>query len=425
MAKPQGFREFRYGWPVVLASTIGIGLGMSPLPFYTIGVFAIPLGQEFGWGIDRIMAALLVFTASAFVMSPLIGHVADRFGVRRVVLFSVTTFSLSLMAFALNNGSYPLYLALWGVLGVFGAGTLPVTWTRAVTGWFHERRGLALGIALVATGLFGSLAKLYAAAMVDAFGWRVAYVAVGALPLVIALPLALVAFRPVDDPKVAAKAAKLRESVPALARGPANGLPLAAAVRDWRFWLLIYAFLPVSFAIGGPIPNLERMLVSKGFVMDDAVVLASLVGFSVMAGRLFGGYLMDRLWAPAVAAVVLSLPAISCFMLQGAGHSFAWAAVAVCILGAAAGVEYDLIAYIVSRYFGLRSYAAIYGCLYASFAVGAGIGPLVFGRAFVRLGSYDPALVAAGIAFVAGAVPLLLLGPYREFEGERPIAARR
>ena len=52
------FREFRYGWPVVLASTFGISLGMSPLPFYTIGVFAQPLAKEFGWGIDQIMLGL-------------------------------------------------------------------------------------------------------------------------------------------------------------------------------------------------------------------------------------------------------------------------------------------------------------------------------------------------------------------------------
>lgn len=419
MAQPKGFREFRFGWPVVLASAIGIGLGMSPLPFYTIGVFAIPLGEEFGWGIDRVMAALLVFTASAFVMSPIIGHIADRVGVRRVVLFSLVSFSLSMMAFALNNGSFTLFLVLWGVLGVFGAGTLPITWTRAVTGWFHERRGLALGIALVATGFFGSLAKLYAAAMVDAFGWRAAYVAVGALPLFIAFPLAFLAFRSVDDPRAAARAARLRKAVPIVEGRMTSGIPLASALRDWRFWLLAYVFLPVSFAVGGPIPNLEKMMLSKGFTVDDAVVLASLIGFSVMAGRVVGGYLLDRLWAPAVAAVILSLPALSCLMLQGADHSFLSAAFAICLLGAAAGVEYDLIAYLVSRYFGMRSYAAIYGCLYAFFAAGAGFGPLVFGRIFVQVGSYDPALLAAAVAFVAGAVPLLLLGPYREFDGDR------
>lgn len=419
--KVQGFREFRYGWPVVVASAIGIGLGMSPLPFYTIGTFAIPLSAEFGWGIDQVMSALVAFTLVAFVMSPIIGHITDRVGVRKVVLFSIVSFSLTMMAFAFNNGSLSLWLFLWGLLGIFGAGTLPITWTRAVNGWFHERRGLALGAALIATGLFGALAKLYAAEMIELFGWRAAYVAVGALPLVIAFPVALVAFRPIDDPKVAAKAAQLKRSVPRAAAMSQSGMTLHRALRHWRFWLLAFVFIAVSFAVGGPIPNLERMMISKGFSGDDAVFLASVVGFSVVLGRLLGGYLLDRFWAPAVAAVILSLPAISCLLLQGEQSSFLSAAFAIFVLGAAAGVEYDLMAYLVSRYFGMRSYAAIYGSLYGFFAIGAGFGPVIFGRTFVATGSYDSILLVAGIAFVGGALPLLLLGKYPDFDEEENV----
>ena len=41
--------EFGRGWPVVSAAAVGVGLGLSPLPFYTLGVFVAPLVQEFGW----------------------------------------------------------------------------------------------------------------------------------------------------------------------------------------------------------------------------------------------------------------------------------------------------------------------------------------------------------------------------------------
>jgi len=98
------YAEFKYGWPVVLASALGIALGMSPLPFYTIGVFAGPFVQEFGWDISQVMSALAVFTLVAMGSSPLIGYLTDRLGVRRVVLTSILLFSLAMMAFALNNG---------------------------------------------------------------------------------------------------------------------------------------------------------------------------------------------------------------------------------------------------------------------------------------------------------------------------------
>ena len=61
----------------------------------------------------------------------------------------------------------------------------------------------------------------------------------------------------------------------------------------------------------------------------------------------------DRIWAPTVAFVLLSIPAVSCIILQSADLSYGMAALAVVILGFAAGVEYDLMAYLVSRYFGI------------------------------------------------------------------------
>ena len=411
------FREFKYGWPVVFASAIGIGLGMSPLPFYTIGVFAIAYQEAFGWGMGQTLSGLAVFTATAFFMSPVIGYVADRVGVRKVVLISIVTFSLSMMAFALNPGSYTVYLVTWAVAAVFGVGTLPITWTRAVNGWFNERRGLALGCALLATGLFGAFAKVFANEMIAMFGWRMAYVAVGALPLVIAFPIAWVAFRTVDDPKVAERARNLAASAPSAVTSGLDGMPLSGALKDWRFWLLAYAFVPISFAVGGPIPNLERIMLTKGFDLDDAVFLATFVGYSVLVGRLVGGYLIDRYWAPGVAVIIMSLPAISCWMLQGADQTLLSAAVAIFILGAAAGVEYDLMAFLVSKYFGLRNYSAIYGTLYAFFAAGAGFGPLLFGRWYDATGNYDPILIWAAIALLAGAIPLVFLGRYRQFSG--------
>ncbi|MEM1264322.1 MAG: MFS transporter [Pseudomonadota bacterium] len=412
------FQEFRYGWPVVVAAAIGIGLGMSPLPFYTIGVFAISYQEAFGWGMGKTLSGLAVFTLTAFFMSPVIGYVADRVGVRKVILFSLVTFSLSMMAFGLNtSGSYTQYLVTWAIAAVFGVGTLPITWTRVVNGWFNERRGLALGCALLATGIFGAFAKLFAAKMIELYGWQMAYVAVGALPLVIALPIAWVAFRPVDDPRVAHRAERLKQAAPSAVTAGTDGMPLKTALTDWRFWLLAYAFVPISFAVGGPIPNLEQIMLSKGFDVDDAVFLATFIGYSVLVGRLVGGYLIDRFWAPGVAVIIMSLPALSCWMLQGADQTMLSAAVAVFILGAAAGVEYDLMAFLVSKYFGLRNYSAIYGTLYAFFAAGAGFGPLIFGRAYDATGNYDPILIYAGIALLAGAIPLIFLGKYRHFKG--------
>lgn len=409
------YAEFKFGWPVVFASAIGIGLGMSPLPFYTIGVFAGPLAAEFGWGYDQVFLSLAVFTFAALFASPIVGHLSDKFGPRRVALTSIVVFSLAFMSFSLMDGSVTVWLAIWGLLAFCGAGTLPITWTRAVNGWFFEKRGLALGFSLIGTGLFGILAKQYAFFLIEQFGWRTAYVGVGALPILIAFPIAYFMFHDVDDPKVEEKVGRMVRHLDK-PRVHYGGLSLPEAAKDWRFWLLAYAFVPISFAVGGPIPNMETMLGAKGFTPDEAVTLASLVGIAVIIGRVVGGFLLDHIWAPAVAATILSLPAIATFMLAQPDMSFVFAATAIMILGAAAGVEYDLMAYLVSRYFGLLHYAAIYGALYAFFALGAGIGPAVYGAFFESDGHYNTILKISSTLFVAGAIPLLLLGKYRDYQ---------
>lgn len=390
---------------------------MSPLPFYTIGVFADPLAKEFGWGMGQIFSAMMFFTITAVFASPIVGHITDRVGPRRVVLTSITIFSLAMMSFSLLTESITLYFAIWTLLAICGAGTLPIAWTKAVNNWFFKSRGLALGLALVGTGLFGFLAKHYAFFLIENLGWRLAYVGVGALPLLIAWPIAFLLFRDTSDPKVADKVEQMERTYEQ-PKGQAGGLTFEQALKDWRLWLLAYSFIPISFAVGGPIPNLETLLGSKGFGAQEAVNLAGLIGIAVIIGRLAGGFMLDYFWAPAVAAVLLSLPAVATFMLIQPDLSYFAAATAIMILGAAAGVEYDLMAYIVSRYFGMKHYAKIYGFLYGFFALGAGIAPGVFGSSFEATGNYNSILLTASFLFIAGALPLLLLGKYRDFDNK-------
>lgn len=480
-----GKGEWGKGWPVALSAAVGIGLGLSPLPFYTIGVFVGPMTKpvaEGGLGFtpDQVMLALPIYTFGALIMSPVIGILSDRIGVRRVAITSIVLFGLSMMMLGLNNGSLALYAVTWCLMAVAGAGTLPITFTRAVNNWFVKNRGIALGVALIATGMFGVLAKLLAQQVTAMFDWRMGYVAVGLLPLLIALPVALVAFRDVTD-KPASEAvttklkplligvavvaacglayAALRFALPQIAQhgprlelvaaaafavmgvlpvlillfgriggtgappvaagaaGELPGLTLGQALKEWRFWLLAVVFVPISFAIGGPIPNVELILGSKGFDAADAVGLASLVGLAVIAGRIVGGYLIDRFWAPGVAAVFLSAPAAALWILATPEMSREYATVAILLIGFGAGVEYDFMAYLVARYFGTRAYSSIYGSLYGFFAIGAGFGPPLF-AAKVREGgtAFADAMHVAAIVLIVSSLCLLFLGRYRSFE---------
>ena len=468
--------EFGRGWPVVSAAAVGVGLGLSPLPFYTLGVFVAPLVQEFGWTPAQVFGfAFPIYTIGAFLMSPLIGVLTDRIGARKVALASVVGFGLVMMAMSLNTGSLTLYAVLWAVLAVCGAGTLPITFTRPVASWFERQRGFALGIALIATGMFGTLAKYASEAVIAEAGWRAAYLVVGALPILIALPIVALGFRDLKDtpasrsPLVRAKllvmvpsvlglvglwALTLRFLVP-LARAQGPSLPvvvgfaflvivslpalgyllgniatapperralapgerlpgdsLREAVLSWRFGLLALCFVFISYGVGAPIPNLEGILGSFGFDRSDAVALAGLTGLAVLGGRLIGGYLIDRFWAPGVAFVFLASPAGALWLLAQGGLDQGTATLCIMMIGFGAGVEYDFLAYLVSRYFGLRNYSSVYGALYGFFAIGAGFGPGILSRDVAERG-WGGNLTEAAVVLFAASLPLLALGKYR------------
>lgn len=409
----KGDGEFRDGWPVVLSAMLGIALGATPIPFYTLGIFAPHLSQAFHWGFGQIQLGLLVSSIVVLVSVPLVGILADRVGVRVVALTSLVLFGLSYMSFALSTGSLTQYYVTWCLVGFLGVGTLPITWTRAVNAQFDKHKGLALGLCLAGTGVFGMLGKPLVSYWITVLGWRGAYVATGLLPILIAFPIGLLFFREgaKGDPRLRDHAS--RKAAEALREASATGLGLSQALRDWRFWLLTAAVTATGFALGGPTPNMENILGQHGFTPLQVTSLTPLIGASVILGRLMSGWLMDRIWAPAVAFVLLCLPAGACLLLASGSLTYAEAFVAIGLIGLSAGMESDLVAFLVARYFGLRKYASIYGLIYVCYALSGSVAASVFGRAFDQTHSYAGILTAGAVVLVIGAASFLMLGRYR------------
>lgn len=399
--------EFRQGWPLVLAAMIGIGLGLGSIPFYSLGVFAPELVRDFGWSFAEVMGGFTVMTLVTAASGPLAGMLADRYGVRPVALGTLVLFSFSLMAFALMNGSLLLYFCLWALMAAVGAGTLPATWTRGVAGAFQRHRGIALGLSLLGSGVFAIVAKPLVAAAIASVGWRGAYVMLGALPLIIGLPVALACFKP-ESSKPAASAA-----APASTQ---DGILLGEALRGRKLWTIFAAFILIAFAIGSPIPHMQNILTQGGLAAADILQLLPMIGFGVIGGRLLGGVLVDRFWAPGVAAVLLMFPAAACLLLTGE-ITYATALAAIVMISLAAGMEVDLMGYLIARYFGMRAYSGLFGTIYVAFMLGAGFGPLLFGHMFDTRSNYDAVLLVAAASLAAGALMLLTLGRYRDAEG--------
>ena len=397
--------EFSDGWKLIFASFIGMMAGLTALPFYTYGIFTGPLETEFGWTREQTQAGLFFQTIGVLAMLPILGWACDKFGARKIALWSMTLFAIAFAAMALNSGNIWQYYATVFTFGVVGVGTLPITWTRVINGAFSANRGLALGVALMGTGFMGMAAPIVSSWGIATHGWRATYIILAAFPALVGLPIIFAFFKE--------KTSSVQEIDSESVR--LTGVSFQAALRDYRFWLIAVGFLVISFGIGGSITNLFPLFLEAGYSPAQAGAFMGTIGVSVIVGRISTGFFLDRFWGPAVAAILMSLPAISCFILSSGNPSVGMAYFVTILIGFAAGAEFDIIAYLASRYFGLKNYGKIYSLLYAAFALGAAVAPAIFGRAHDKFGNYDQIFFVSAILFLLGSVILLGLGKYPVF----------
>ncbi|MFT7286164.1 MAG: OFA family oxalate/formate antiporter-like MFS transporter [Halieaceae bacterium] len=395
--------EIRRHWTIVLACGAGIGAGVTGIPFYTLGLFVGPLETEFGWSRGQVQSMFLVFTVSGLLMVPAVAWLTDRMGVRSVVLMSLVGTAIGYLSLSQLTSSITSFYLAAAILAILGSGTTPVTWTKALSGWFDRQRGLALGIALAGTGAAAFAVPPFIAKVLSMSDWRMAYLSLMIFPLA-AIPLV---FALLKDPPGQGKnrGAGSHAIVP-------NGFTFREALLSWKLWVITGSFLILSAAIGGSISNLVPLMLDAGLTRVRAAELAGIMGVAVIIGRMGAGYLIDKLWAPAVAFVVQGLPVCSALILMQAQPSEPMLILAIFFIGSAAGAEFDLIAFLVSRYFGLRHYAKIYAVPYAAFAIGAGIAPAAFGYLYDAHGNYYLVMVIVGVFFGCGAAALLTLGAY-------------
>ena len=399
-----GRSEFARGWKPLLAALVGTACGASPIPFSSMPVVIGPIHEATGWDFKAISIGITIYGVLAALSAPYIGSLADRYGVRRVALWSVLVFGIAFACMWFVPDNIWAFWGFWVVIGVIGIGSTPVTWSRAVSLWFDRNRGLALGLMLIGTSIAGIVVPLIAHWAVAAGGWRAAYPALALLPLFIALPLGLLWFR---EPRAEERPAAL-----ANASGTLAGHSLAEALRDYRFWALIASIGIISLAYGGAHIHMSQIVQLHGFSKGEGDATIAIVAIGILLGRLVVGLLFDRMWAPGVAFVSLLLPALGCFLLMGQSDSLAIVRAGAFMLGFAAGAESDVIAFMAARYFGMVNYGKIYGLLYMAFGIGSAVSPVLYGSVRDATGNYDSILFAALFMFVAGGALLLTLGRY-------------
>lgn len=407
---------FQNCWWIVAASLIGNIVGPGPAVIFTVNVFMVPVTTQLGWSRGLFSSGLLASAIASPIMTPLFGHLMDRFGIHRIALPATFLYGLALSSFALLSPDHvwPIYF-MFACASGFGACMGPIVYSKSITAWFDKERGLALGIATSGVGLGTLLLPVLAQTVIASFGWRPAYVAVGAVTWLLSFSMIALFVR--EPPGYFERMRTARST--AVAHGPQPlGISTRAAITGTRqFWLLAAIFLMEGTANNGILSgHFVPMLTDRGYTPASAAALLGLSGIAAMIARIIVGFCLDWVNGPIFSAVTMLLPAAGVGLLLSHAGSPAPLLAAICF-GLAIGAEVDMLGFFVSRYFGRRSFGTLYGLIFALFALGIGLGPAILGFGFDRFHAYDPVLWVFFVVLLVAAALFLPLGKYHYPKG--------
>lgn len=394
--------EWRSFW--FLPFVAAIGYSTAVLHTYAIGPFIAPLQQEFGWSRAQLSIGITIAGLAGAIFSVPIGLLVDRWGPRIVGLIGVVLMTSSFALLGTATGETANWLLLWCFVAFANLWLQATVWTSAVASRFETSRGLAFGVTLSGASFAATVFPFLATSLIGSYGWRTAFAAMGGIWAVLVLPLMLLFFRGARDTGRKNRAAARAET------NAFTGMSVQEGLRTPAFYKLLLASGLFTTTALGIIVHFVPILTDSGADPLAAAGIAALVGIFSVVGRLGTGLLLDRFPANWVGATVFLLPIVACAMLLFDGANPLSQGMAAAIFGLTVGAEVDVIAYLVSRHFGLKNFGVFSGAMIGALALGVAFGPLGAGAAFDRYGSYAQFLMLTMAFMAASSLALATLG---------------
>jgi MFS family permease len=385
---------------------IGLALGPSVIANLTVSAYIGPIEAEFGWLRSDVSFAFSLVAYMIVVMSPLQGMLVDRFGPRRVVLTSIPLFALSLGAIYFTPNNIYVYYFLWALVPIAGLGLWPLGYLQAVTPWFDRKLGLALGCANAGIGVGSTfLPMLVIGPIIAAYSWRHAILAIAALVLFISWPVVAYCLK---EPSA--------EDTHKRKANHAFGLSFQDSMREPTFWMLNLGFFLLGMTATSLVTQQVPLLRDAGWTADETTRLQTTFGFGLLFARVAVGFVIDHVFAPRVMTTVSVGGAIACVLYAVAPE---WGYVSALLIGFLLGAEFDVLAFLIKRYYGYLAYGRVYGVIFGVFYLGSAVG--IWGMPKLREMtadlSYDNGLYAAAAILLASAILMAFMPAYRYAAG--------
>ena len=392
---------------VVVASSMGVALGLTSTVTTVFSLFLVPLSEEFDVPRASVSIVLLIVALANALVYPVVGRLGDLVGARKVILGGLTIFVVALAATSRIQNLTQLYVA-YAAMGISGSVLGPILFTKIVAGWFNKKRGFFLGfVGGVGNGVGSTLMPLYVLTLMSDGGWRFAYQGLSLIVLVLGVPFVFFLLR---DPPHADQTSDLEDQ-------DSQGLNLRQVCKTRTFWLMLTAIALCTGCMMSIFTHVVPILTDQGISPKNATAVLATFAMVTVGAQVLVGATLDRLNRPRAIAP-LFLIAAGGALLMVYSDSMSTLTVSAVMMGFGLGAEFGLLPYGISRYFGLKYYGVISGVMYGVVAITNGFMPVLMDVVYDLYGNYELGLIAAAWGMLFGASLIFNLPEFRVIESE-------
>lgn len=378
--------ESRYGWFVVVASTIMIAMGFGAS--YVVVVGLKPIALEFGWPRQIPSAAYSLALLGAGLGGIAMGAWSDRRGMGGPTLVGALTIGPGAIMAGLSDSMFGFLATYFVIIGFLGNGAMFSPLVSNITRWFDRRRGVAVSIVASGQSLAGAVwPKLFDYTITE-YGWRATLIGYGIAALCVMVPLSAV----------------FRRRPPGLLRSGDIGEPgrlddrgrLLGLRPNTVHALLCLAIVGCCVAMSMPMVHIVAHCTDLGFARERGADMLAILLFCAFVSRLGYGWLADRLGSLTTLLLGCSLQLLGLALFCTVRSLEGLYAVSI-FYGLGYGGIVPMYALVVRELFPQRELGWRIGVVFLFGTIGMAIGGYLGGLIFDLSGTYE-------IAFIVGMV---------------------
>jgi len=380
----------------------------------SFGVFFKELAFEFSLSRATTSAIFSVRMVLGSVSAVFIGWALDRFGPKIIVLIMGGLTGLSLILTGQTTATWQVF-STFGVLLAMGSGAAYTAVMSTVSHWFNRQRGLAIGIVGSGAGLGTVFFAPFAAYLITDYNWRVAYIVIAVIVIVFIMPLSLVLKRDPGEIGILPDGVKPEPSDMELFNQASiqeipqsHSLSMPNIFRTRSFWIIGLLWLSTAFIMFLLLTHIVPHITDIGFSPMQAATFLSLNGIANMSGMIIMGSVSDRIGKKIIAVICSLIPISFILWLVWADELWILFLIAVAI-GFGEGGQGAVVTALIGDTFGVANIGKLMGMLALGWAIGAGLGPVIGGLIFDKVGNYSPAFMIVMVVMLMRTLFIILI----------------